>query len=563
MKLLRSIMSLIFIGLFIGSGILPSISGNKENISYLPDDELDQSNPGYVGWYAQLTGSNDRRAQQFTPSKDYLTRVFLYLHVHHVHSDPEELNESVVIHIREKLDGDNLATSVVHTKDFVKSHTPNQNYCVEFDFPDIYVTPNKPLFIVCSSNGDNELYLGWYIDMDGTYNAGSAWYFMFNSYWDEMEEADFCFDTYGRNNNPPNIPTVEYHKGNNELIISSIDSENHQVRFGISWTNDQTVDQWTDFVDSGTELRIECIGSQDTVGIIAEDEYGAQSDWVSVQSKHRSIVTSENTIIVDDEGDGDYTSIQDAIDNANSGDTIDVYSGIYHENIVIDKSLSLIGIDHELGKGSDSGKPINDRGTSTPNFGQIEIESEHVLIDGFIIKNSSKFGIHGSYSDGDITISNNIICNNDINGISFERPVYNKGSNIKIYNNIFYENGDDDSSSDAIFIVHFNNIEIKNNKLIGGGLFGGTQINLGLCSNVLIESNNISQTDVGIGIFMCFRKIIIKENNFFANNPAISGFFTLGTRFRNNYYDDWQGSGWYHLPMFHYDKNPAGEPYDI
>lgn len=35
------------------------------------------------------------------------------------------------------------------------------------------------------------------------------------------------------------------------------------------------------------------------------------------------------TLYVDDEGDGDYTCIQDAIDNANEGDTILVYSGNY------------------------------------------------------------------------------------------------------------------------------------------------------------------------------------------------------------------------------------------
>ena len=35
-----------------------------------------------------------------------------------------------------------------------------------------------------------------------------------------------------------------------------------------------------------------------------------------------------NIITVDNEGDGDYTSIKEAVNNANPGDTIEVYSGL-------------------------------------------------------------------------------------------------------------------------------------------------------------------------------------------------------------------------------------------
>ena len=49
----------------------------------------------------------------------------------------------------------------------------------------------------------------------------------------------------------------------------------------------------------------------------------------------------------DDGGDGSLeeplTTIQDAIDSSAHGDTIQVHKGIYNENLMVDKSVSLVG----------------------------------------------------------------------------------------------------------------------------------------------------------------------------------------------------------------------------
>ncbi|PVX27483.1 MAG: hypothetical protein CW716_02050, partial [Candidatus Bathyarchaeum sp.] len=53
-----------------------------------------------------------------------------------------------------------------------------------------------------------------------------------------------------------------------------------------------------------------------------------------------------DTLIVDKYGNGDFTSIQEAVDSANFGDTITVNPGTYNENVVISKSgITLQGAD--------------------------------------------------------------------------------------------------------------------------------------------------------------------------------------------------------------------------
>ena len=57
--------------------------------------------------------------------------------------------------------------------------------------------------------------------------------------------------------------------------------------------------------------------------------------------------TTKNIFYVGGTEPENYSSIQNAIDNASDGDTIFVYNGIYNENIIVNKTIDLIGENKE------------------------------------------------------------------------------------------------------------------------------------------------------------------------------------------------------------------------
>ena len=65
------------------------------------------------------------------------------------------------------------------------------------------------------------------------------------------------------------------------------------------------------------------------------------------------------TLHVGGGGPGSYTSIQEAINNATSGDTVFIHGGTYAENVVVNRTIDLIGEDrettHVLGTGTGRG----------------------------------------------------------------------------------------------------------------------------------------------------------------------------------------------------------------
>lgn len=139
------------------------------------------------------------------------------------------------------------------------------------------------------------------------------------------------------------------------------------------------------------------------------------------------------TWTVDDSGGADYTKIQSAIDNASAGDTIYVYSGIYYENIVINKGIFLQGERADVT--TIDGRGIGDAiSNCNDNFNCIGISS--FAIDGFTIKSYDATALR--FYSKTTTISG-IIKNNIVKDSAYG---INAGlnCNLEIINNLIYNN---------------------------------------------------------------------------------------------------------------------------
>jgi parallel beta-helix repeat protein len=321
---------------------------------------------------------------------------------------------------------------------------------------------------------------------------------------------------------------------------------------------------------------------------------------VAINNGKKSIIPpiDSRIITVDNEGDGDYINIQEALDNANEGDIIKVYSGIY-ESIDIEKTIVLEGISHEFENGSDTGKPVligrnnNDRPIQLDCVNDCVIQGFELCIGryGILVYSSSnnilsdnniskcEQGIHGDTILGpssDNIIENNYITDNIYYGIHLEHV-----KNNTIRYNVITHNGEK-----GIYLFDTNGTKIHNNHISHNGpiIFrhiNNAGISIYSSSDTIIEKNQFEYNSNGIFIAGA-EDTIVRCNNFLRNfDKEVYTVFTLTTVWENNY---WKRprflpkpvlvlKGYLYLPPDYYwglrihciqfDWRPAKEPYDI
>jgi len=194
-------------------------------------------------------------------------------------------------------------------------------------------------------------------------------------------------------------------------------------------------------------------------------------------------------IYVDDDGQGEFYSIQSAINEAKNNDLIFVFSGIYNENIIINKSITLIGEKRE-------NTIINGNGTGNV----IYVSSDFVNITSFTINNSGEIFLDAGIKLGSDynKIINNIINSSNI-GISLG-GLSSSSNNNNISNNNFTNNKDAINFYDACNNTLFNN-NIFNNEKNSVSIFYESYHNI-------LKHNNIFDNHLGIYISQSKNNII-------------------------------------------------------
>jgi parallel beta-helix repeat protein len=136
----------------------------------------------------------------------------------------------------------------------------------------------------------------------------------------------------------------------------------------------------------------------------------------------RQVSSAPATIIVPD----DYPTIQEAINAANNGDTIFVRKGTYYENVIVNKTVSLIGEDaYTTVVYGDGIRDIMKITASNVSFSGFTV-TENIFLDSQIFR--CAINATSSYNN----ICHNIILNGGVWGISLKRSNNNTISNNTI-----------------------------------------------------------------------------------------------------------------------------------
>ena len=316
---------------------------------------------------------------------------------------------------------------------------------------------------------------------------------------------------------------------------------------------------------------------------------------------------SKSIITVDDEpGDADYASIKEAVQHAQVGDTIQVYSGTYYEHDIdiVKQGLTLQGVPHELGSGNDTGTPVL---TSTNNVTIMTIWGNDVTITSFAIIDGSPpnlatipihiWGDNCMFSDNNVTggwntlvvgqqgsspaiapINTHIIGNtmkNSTMGIDYT------GTNGNISYNRFLDcsykaigvidpatstvisHNTIDHCGTGIMYDHGSDSIISHNSITAGI---GIDLGVSNANNITMIRNEFRGCRIGVKLDFRQSLIHVRQNNFI-NNSGDTKFtqyvplkYTTGSNrvFNENYYDTWKAGPkriWgvtviYEIPLF-------------
>jgi len=218
-------------------------------------------------------------------------------------------------------------------------------------------------------------------------------------------------------------------------------------------------------------------------------------------------VNANNVFYVGGSGPGNYSSIQAAIDDAGDGATVYVYPGLYHESIVVDKQLNLIG------REEDGEKPTIQ---ARENHSALLILADRCAVRGFIMKSQEILISDNNPPSCEIRSDSNVIKNNTFmygqSTVRLNKSSYNLFTNNEITNG--YREGIETIDSNEN-IISYNSVRDNTGE--------GIELNGGLKS--VVSYNEVTKNGDGIELWYSNNNIVFFNH---VHNNDLYGITTEG-----------------------------------
>ena len=262
------------------------------------------------------------------------------------------------------------------------------------------------------------------------------------------------------------------------------------------------------------------------------------------------------TLYVGGGGPGNYSSIQEAIDNASTGDTIFIYNGTYSEQVLVNKSVSLVGEDRDTttidggGLGivvnvssdwvnitslrvTNGGSSLGDAGIALHHVRYCNLTDLRVISNDWygvllyhsdnvrVVNSTMSFNKYGAllWSSNRTTVAGNSIFGNDWQGLY----VY-ESSGVTVTNNTVSHN-----ALSGITLYSSHDSAVNGNS----ALSNRNGISLSLSNNSSVSGNIVSRNEEGISLYSSNRNLL-DGNTLEQNLVGIHLKSSVGTKVANN-----------------------------
>ena len=226
---------------------------------------------------------------------------------------------------------------------------------------------------------------------------------------------------------------------------------------------------------------------------------------------------------------GAYTTIEAALLAANTGDVIEVHGGSYPAPLIVDKTVSLIGIDQPVIDGQGKGSLVL-------------INAPQVVFSGFIVRGSGQSLAHedtGIVIQGsEVTVRDNVL-----EDVMFGIYFANASGGLAQNNIIHGKPLEDSMRGDGIRVWYSNDVQ-----LIGNEIISGRDTLIWYADNITIRDNHIHHNRYGLH-FM-YNENATVENNIIEHN-AVGAYmmYSAGLMMTGNSYINNRGASGYGIAL--------------